>query len=130
MLPLSVLTTEVEAINMNGRMARIKEDLAWMNRLVERLLQVAHLDNVALDVSGIVDLNQVAADVVAQMAPLAIAEGKSLALGSCVGVTEIHGNPHAISDALRNLVRIPTMSAGYSDRSRPPIPVMPATPRA
>lgn len=102
--PLAVLTAEVETIEQNGRLARVKEDLARMNRLVDQLLQVARLDNVALDMSAKVDLNQVAADVVAQMAPLAIAEGKSLSLDSCEHAVEIRGNPYALADALRNLV--------------------------
>lgn len=102
--PLAVLTTEIETLEMNGRLERVKQDLARMTRLVDQLLSVARLDNIALYVSGTVDLNLVAADVVAQMAPLAIAEGKSVALTPDTEPVPVKGNSHAIADALRNLV--------------------------
>jgi len=55
------------------------KDVARMNRLVDQLLRVARLDAVALDVSALVDLSTVARDVVAHMAPFALANGRSLA---------------------------------------------------
>lgn len=45
-----------------------------MNRLVEQLLRVARLDAFALDVSGSVNLNGAAAEVVANLAPWALAQ--------------------------------------------------------
>jgi signal transduction histidine kinase len=75
-----------------------------MNRLVEQLLRVARLDAIALDVASSVNLNAVAAETVAALAPLAIARARSLALNASDKKVDVRGNAHAIADALRNLI--------------------------
>jgi signal transduction histidine kinase len=75
-----------------------------MNRLVGQLLRVARLDAIALDVAGGVNLNAVAAETVAALAPLAIARARSLALNASEERVDVKGNAHAIADALRNLI--------------------------
>lgn len=102
--PLAVLTAEIDLLEGDGHTSRLKGDVARMNRLVGQLLQVARLDNVALDVSANVDLQAIAAEIVAELAPRAIAEGKALALLDPQGATMFRGNANAIGDALRNLI--------------------------
>ena len=75
-----------------------------MNRLVDQLLRVARLDAVALDVSERVDLNEVAADVVGNMAPWSVAQKKSIAFRGDKAPVAVKGNRFAIGDAIRNLV--------------------------
>lgn len=102
--PLAVLTAEIDSLEGNGRTANLKCDVARMNRLVDQLLQVARLDNVALDVSPTISLQTIAAEIVGELAPRAIAEGKTVALLDPLGETAVCGNAVAIGDALRNLV--------------------------
>ncbi|MGA7325828.1 MAG: ATP-binding protein [Rhodomicrobium sp.] len=102
--PLAVLTAEIEAMEGSGSIVHLREDVARMNRLVDQLLQVARLDNVALELNADVDLNSVAAGVVGQLAPLAIAEKKILSLTEATDKVFVRGNPHALQDALRNLI--------------------------
>jgi signal transduction histidine kinase len=102
--PLAILTAGLENLRNTPEVALLRKDAARMNRLVEQLLRVARLDAVALDVSGTVDLRAVACDLVAYLAPLVIANGRSVAVQGSPSPVVVKGNRHAIEDALRNLV--------------------------
>ena len=75
-----------------------------MNCLVAQLLAVARLDAVALDVSGRVDLNATARDVVANLAPWALSQGRTIAFAGSDHPLLVKGNAYAVADAIRNLV--------------------------
>jgi signal transduction histidine kinase len=102
--PLAIITAALDAVDESAEIAKIKADVGRMNRLVDQLLRVARLDAVALDVTDRVDLNAVAADVVATMAPWSLAQNKTIAFNGDDKPVVVKGNRYAIGDAIRNLI--------------------------
>lgn len=102
--PLAVITGALDGMPTSPDLDTLKLDVARMNRLVEQLLSVARLDAIALDVSGNVDLNEVASQVVANLAPWAVAQTRTLAFVASSQPVKVKGNAFAIDDAIRNLV--------------------------
>ncbi len=102
--PLAVLSLELEQLD-HDRAQQLRRDVNAMNRLIEQLLLLAQLDaDAAAQVHHRkVSLYDVAADVAELLAPMAVRQGRRLAV-EVIGASVVLGRREAIAAALRNLV--------------------------
>lgn len=112
--PLTLLSLELDrldhpdAAHMRGDVAdaaRMRGDVAKMRRLIDQLMLLAQIDadHAAQIPPAPVDLSEIAADVIAQLAPIALDAKRHLALET-EGRVMIAGRREAVAAALRNLI--------------------------
>ncbi len=101
--PLAVLSARIDGLPDTAQLSPIKSDISALGRLVSQLLSAAQADTLVVDANRHCDLSAVAATVAAGLAPLAIQEGRSLALEACPSVL-VRGDCDALAHALRNLI--------------------------
>ena len=83
--PLSILRARVETLD-DPRVAKaLRMDIEAMSRVVGQLLDIAELEAFAIDPSEVADLQGACAEVAEFIAPLALEQGREIAL---LGVTE------------------------------------------
>jgi len=101
--PLSILRTRVETLD-DPRVAKaLHQDIESMSRVVGQLLDIAELEAFAIDPADVADLQAACAEVAGFVAPLALEQGREIAL---LGATEpvlVKGNVEMIKRAIRNL---------------------------
>lgn len=101
---LAVLTARLEASTGPVDTKALTADVVRVNRIVEQLLKLTRLDAAKPDVSGQVDLVELARDVVASMAPYIAKQRREIELDACPGPVFIKGGYHSLFDAVQNLV--------------------------
>jgi signal transduction histidine kinase len=101
--PLSILRARVETLD-DPRVAKaLRMDIEAMSRVVGQLLDIAELEAFAIDPSEVADLQGACAEVAEFIAPLALEQGREIAL---LGATEpvwVKGNAEMMKRAIRNL---------------------------
>src|ERR1700720_2377859 len=101
--PLSILRTRLDILKDEQTGEALRQDVDGMAHIISQLLDIAELDAFVVDPFEKADLRSVAAEVAEFVAPLALAQGKDVAL---LGATEpvwVKGNPEMLSRAIRNL---------------------------
>jgi signal transduction histidine kinase len=102
--PLSIHRVRLSALPDGKLKQALEADIDRMARIVSQLLQVAELETFILAPDQIVDLSDVSSELVEFLAPMALAQGRTLALIDEPGPVWVRGERHLIFQAMRNLV--------------------------
>lgn len=101
--PLTILRTRVDTSPETDISDAVRKDVERMTRVVNQLLDLAELEISVVETGDIVNLNNLCAEVVEYLAPLAVREGKELALSECPTDIHVVGNRETLFRAIRNL---------------------------
>jgi len=101
--PLSILRTRVETLDNPGIATALLQDIEAMSRVVGQLLDIAELEAFAIDPAEVADLQAAAAEVAGFIAPLALEQGREIALLGATSPVLVKGNAEMIKRAIRNL---------------------------
>lgn len=101
--PLSILRTRVETLEDQQISKVLINDIEGMARIISQLLDIAELDSFVIDPHEEMDLQAVCAEVVEFVAPMALAQGKEVALLGVANPVLVKGNAEMLSRAIRNL---------------------------
>jgi two-component system OmpR family sensor kinase len=102
--PVAVLTARLDSLPPGDTRDALREDLLSFSRTVQQLLAASAVDALVVDGGKEVDLSRVAEEVIASLAPYAIARGVDLSLDVRPPPAPAVGDAGAIELALRNLV--------------------------
>ena len=101
--PLSILRTRVETLD-DPRIAKaLHLDIEAMSRVVGQLLDIAELEAFAIDPTEVADLQGACAEVAEFIAPLALEQGREIALLGATAPVWVKGNAEMMKRAIRNL---------------------------
>ena len=102
--PLALLSARIEQSELPHPDPGMRGDISRMQNLIRQLLHLSRLASVS-EPHQKLDLRSIARQVVTDMAPLAIAEGKTLSYNAPEAPCTTTGDAMAIGEALANLIR-------------------------
>jgi signal transduction histidine kinase len=102
--PITILRMRIDMLTDQQGTDALRADLEGMSRIITQLLEIAELDSFVLDRRSTVELGAVCAEVLAFLAPLALSQGKEVALARGLEPSYIHGDSGMLFQAVRNLV--------------------------
>jgi len=101
--PLTVLRTRIDLLEDPDMRQALRHNVDGMAHIVGQLLDIAELDTLVVKPDERADLQSVAAEVAEFVAPLALAQGKDIALSGTSAPVWIRGNREMLGRAIRNL---------------------------
>ncbi len=102
--PLAVLRARIETLPDQSDANALHHDIEGMSRVVGQLLDAAELETLVIDPDDRADLHEVCADLAGYIAPLALAQQRTIALTGAEGPVWVKGNAEMLRRAIRNLV--------------------------
>jgi signal transduction histidine kinase len=101
--PLSVLRTRIDTLADQSATRVLRQDIDGVSRVINQLLDIAELDTYVVAAGETADLHKICSEVVEFIAPLALVQGKDIALSSADGPTWVKGDAEMLYRAIRNL---------------------------
>jgi signal transduction histidine kinase len=101
--PLSILRTRIDMLQDQEMRRALRQNVEGMTHIVGQLLDIAELDALVVDPDEKADLRSVAAEVAEFVAPLALSQGKDVALLGAGEPVWVKGNTEMLGRAIRNL---------------------------
>ncbi len=101
--PLSILRTRLDLLEDREMSKALRHDVDGMAHIISQLLDIAELDAFVIDPTEKADLRSVTAEVARFLAPLAVAQGKDVALLGTDNPVWVKGSAEMMSRAIRNL---------------------------
>ena len=101
--PLTILRTRIDFLDDPAMRQALRQNVEGMAHIISQLLDIAELDALVIDPSEKADLQSVATEVAEFVAPLALSQGKDVALYGAAEPVWVKGNPEMLSRAIRNL---------------------------
>ena len=102
--PLAVLMANVEMLKEPEVADQLRPDVEHMSRIVSQLLLAAQLETLSGNCDETIDLNDAAADIAANLAPLALASAKSMKLIRNDKPVMVCASSFVLKAALGNLI--------------------------
>lgn len=102
--PLAILSFRLDALPDSDTKARLRQDLRRLSVLADQLLDLERLHRAGAAPAQRLDLVALTREVVADMAPLAIEIGGSLAFDTSVARWDISGDEQALRGVFMNLI--------------------------
>jgi signal transduction histidine kinase len=101
--PLSILRTRLDTLEEPHIAQALHQDIEAMSRIVGQLLDIAELDAFTIEPFEVADARAVCAEVAEFIAPLALKEGREIALLGADRPVWVKGNAEMLKRAIRNL---------------------------
>jgi signal transduction histidine kinase len=101
--PLTVLRTRIDTLADQSAVQALRRDIEGISRVINQLLDVAELDTYTVAPGERADLHEICSEVVEFIAPLALVQGKDIALNSANGPVWVAGDREMLYRAVRNL---------------------------
>jgi len=101
--PLSILRTRLDTLEEPRIAQALHQDIEAMSRIVGQLLDIAELDAFTINPFEVADARAVCAEVAEFIAPLALKEGREIALLGADHPVWVKGNAEMLKRAIRNL---------------------------
>jgi signal transduction histidine kinase len=115
--PLAIISLQVDSLKDEAAKDDLRRVVTRLSHLVGQMLDVERLPLGGRPYAEI-DLARLASDVVADMAPMAMASGYELSLAAPDHRVVVQGDPHALARAIGNLIGNAVAHAGGKGRIR------------